>query len=71
MERPKQLATAGATVLTTTTTSSKQPVSQTTRVAEPTTTIANMNEPAMGKDAGNMATMEALEQETPRQVVPE
>jgi hypothetical protein len=40
-------------------------------VAEPTTTIANMNEPAMGKDAGNMATMEALEQETPRQVVPE
>jgi hypothetical protein len=30
-----------------------------------------MNEPATGKDAGNMATTEATKQETPRQVVPE
>jgi hypothetical protein len=29
-----------------------------------------MNKPASGKDVGNMATMEATEQETPRQVVP-
>jgi hypothetical protein len=71
MERAKQLATAGATMLTTTTTSSKQPVGQTTRAAEPMTMTANMNEPTTGKDAGNMATMEATEQETPRQVVPE
>jgi hypothetical protein len=33
--------------------------------------MANMNKPAMGKDAGNMTTTEATEQETPRQVVPE
>jgi hypothetical protein len=58
-------------MLTTTATSSKQPVGQTTRAAEPTTMTANMNEPATGKDAGNMVTMEATEQETPRQVVPE
>jgi hypothetical protein len=30
------------------------------------TMTANMNEPATGKDAGNMATMEATKQETPR-----
>jgi hypothetical protein len=32
------------------------------------TMTANMNEPATGKDAGNMMTMKATEQETPRQV---
>jgi hypothetical protein len=32
---------------------------------------ANVNEPAMGKNAGNMATTEATEQEMPRQVAPE
>jgi hypothetical protein len=48
-------------MLTTTATSSKQPVGQTTRAAEPTTKTANMNEPATGKDAGNMVTMEATE----------
>jgi hypothetical protein len=53
-------------VATSTTTSSKQPVDQTTRVAEPTTVTANMNELASGKDAGNTATTEATEQETPR-----
>jgi hypothetical protein len=31
---------------------------------------ANMNEPTTGKDVGNMATTEATEQETPRQVAP-
>jgi hypothetical protein len=71
MERPEQLATARATVSTTTMTSSKQPVGQTTRAVEPTTMTANMNEPATGKDAGNMATTEAIEQEAPRQVAPE
>jgi hypothetical protein len=71
MERPEQLAIAGATVSTTTATSPAHPVSQTTRAAEPTTMTANVNEPAMDKNAGNMATTEATEQETPRQVVPE
>jgi hypothetical protein len=66
MEGPEQLATTGATVSTTTTTSPKQPVGQTTRAAEPTTMAANMNELTTGKDAGNMATTEAIEQETPR-----
>jgi hypothetical protein len=47
MERPKQLAFAGATESTTTTTSAKQPMGQTTRVEEPT----------MSKDAGNVANM--------------
>jgi hypothetical protein len=61
MERPEQLATAGATVSTTTMTSSKQPVSQTTRAAEPTTS----------KDAVNVAATEATEQEVTEQVVPE
>jgi hypothetical protein len=32
---------------------------------------ANVNELVMGKVGGNMATTEATEQETPRQVVPE
>jgi hypothetical protein len=48
-------------VSTTTVTSSKQPVGQTTRAAESTTMTVNMNEPAMGKDAGNMATTKATE----------
>jgi hypothetical protein len=56
---------------TTTVTSPKQPVSQTTRAAEPTTMTVNVNESATGKDAGNMATTKATEQETPRQVAPE
>jgi hypothetical protein len=55
-------------VSTTTVTSSKQPVGQTTRAVEPTMMTVNMNEPATGKDAGNMTTTEATEQETPRQV---
>jgi septum formation inhibitor-activating ATPase MinD len=46
---------------TTTVTSPKQPVGQTTRAAETTTMMANMNEPVMSKDAGNMATTEATE----------
>jgi hypothetical protein len=51
MERPEQLATARGTVSTTTTTSSKQPVGQTTRAAEPTTS----------KDVVNVATTEVAE----------
>jgi hypothetical protein len=45
---------------TTTATSSKQPVGQTTRAAEPT----------MSKDVVNMATMEVTEQGAPGQVAP-
>jgi hypothetical protein len=48
---PEQLATAGATESTTTTTSSKQPVGQTTRAVEPTTS----------KDAVNVANMKVTE----------
>jgi hypothetical protein len=48
-------------VLTAIATSSKQSVGQTTKTAEPMMMTANMNEPAMGQDAGNMATMEATE----------
>jgi hypothetical protein len=44
---------------TTTATSSKQPMGQTTRAVEPTTMTVNMNKTAMGEDAGNMVTMEA------------
>jgi hypothetical protein len=66
MERLEQLATTRATVSTTTVTSPKQSVGQTTRAVEPTTMTANMNEPATGKDAGNMATTEATKQEMPR-----
>jgi hypothetical protein len=51
-ERPEQLATAGATESTTTMTSAKQPVDQTTRVEEPTTS----------KDAGNVANTGVPEQ---------
>jgi hypothetical protein len=68
MERLEQLATARATVSTTTVTSPKQPVGQTTKAVEPTMMMTNMNKPVTGKDAGNMATTEASEQETPRQV---
>jgi hypothetical protein len=64
MERPEQLATAGATESTTTTTSAKQPVGQTTRAAESTTS----------KDAVNVANTEVpeqvAEQEAPEQVAP-
>jgi hypothetical protein len=61
MERPEQLAIIGGTVSSTTTTSSKQPVGQTTWVAEPTTS----------KDAINVATMEMTKQEAAGQVTPE
>jgi hypothetical protein len=61
MERLEQLATARATVSTTTVTSP-------TKAVEPTMMMTNMNKPVTGKDAGNMATTEASEQETPRQV---
>jgi hypothetical protein len=68
MERPEQLATAGATVSTTTTTSSKQLEGQTTRAVELT----------MSKDAVNVANTEVPEQvpkqvskqEVPEQVAP-
>jgi hypothetical protein len=52
-ERPEQLATARTTEATTTTTSAKEPVGQTTRVEEP----------PMSKDAVNMANTEVPEQE--------
>lgn len=41
---------------------------QTTMEAEPTTTTASMNEPASDREAVQMA---AMEEEIPRQVVPE
>jgi hypothetical protein len=56
MERPEQLATARATESTTTTTSSKQLVGQTTRAVEPPTS----------KDAVNVANTEVPEQEPGR-----
>jgi hypothetical protein len=43
MERPEQLATIGATASTTTTTSSKQSMGQTTRVVEPVTSKNEVN----------------------------
>jgi hypothetical protein len=51
MDRPEQLATARATDLTTMMTSAKQPVGQTTRVEEPSTS----------KDAVNVANTEVPE----------
>jgi hypothetical protein len=53
MERPEQLASAGATESTTMMTSAKQPLGQTTKVEEPPTS----------KDAVNVANTEVPEQE--------
>jgi hypothetical protein len=57
MERPEQLATAGATTSTTMTTSFKQPENQTTGVVEPT----------MSKDAVDVANTKVPEQ-VPKQM---
>jgi hypothetical protein len=52
MERPEQLATIGAAEANTTTTSTEQPMVQTTMVEEPTTS----------KEAGNVANPRVPEQ---------
>jgi hypothetical protein len=68
MERPEQLATAGATESTTTTTSSKQPVGQTTRAVGLTTSQDAVN--VVNTEVPEQVPEQAPEQEAPEQVAP-
>jgi hypothetical protein len=63
-ERPEQLAAAGATASTTTMTSSKQPVGQTTRVVESATSKNEVN-------VVNMEVLEQVPEQVPEQEVSE